>query len=110
MNDKAILNYPGSKKRLLDFIYKNTSKYIDKNKYVLDIFTGTGCVAEMFKKNGYKVYANDVENYAYNISNTLLKNSYKINSKRIESNYKINKMVFYLCYYLNHLVFLSLYY
>lgn len=91
MNDKAILNYPGSKKRLLDFIYKNTSKYIDKNKYVLDIFTGTGCVAEMFKKNGYKVYANDVENYAYNISNTLLKNSYKINSKRIESNYKINK-------------------
>lgn len=91
MSDKAILNYPGSKKRLLDFIYKNTSKYIDKNKYVLDIFSGTGCVAEMFKKNGYKVYANDVEGYAYNISNTLLKNSYDINFKRILSNYKINK-------------------
>ena len=54
MNDKAILNYPGSKKRLLDFIYKNTSKYINRNKYVLDIFAGTGCVAEMYKKNGYK--------------------------------------------------------
>ena len=32
MNDKAILNYPGSKKKLLDFIYDNSSKYIDKTK------------------------------------------------------------------------------
>lgn len=98
MNDKAILNYPGSKKRLLDFIYKNTSKYIDKNKYVLDIFAGTGCVAEMFKKNGYKVYANDVESYAYNISNTLLKNSYKVNLKNINSNYKTNYKTLELVY------------
>lgn len=98
MNDKAILNYPGSKKRLLDFIYKNISKYIDKNKYVLDIFAGTGCVAEMFKKNGYKVYANDVESYAYNISNTLLKNSYKVNLKNINSNYKTNYKTLELVY------------
>ena len=98
MNDKAILNYPGSKKRLLDFIYKNTSKYVDKNKYVLDIFAGTCCVAEMFKKNGYKVYANDVESYAYNISNTLLKNSYKVNLKNINSNYKTNYKTMELVY------------
>lgn len=98
MNDKAILNYPGSKKRLLNFIYKNTSKYIDKNKYVLDIFAGTSCVAEMFKKNGYKVYANDVESYAYNISNTLLKNSYKVNLKNINSNYKTNYKTLELVY------------
>lgn len=90
MNDRAILNYPGSKKRLLNFIYDSTSKYIDKSKYVLDIFAGTGCVAEMFKKKGYKVYANDVESYAYNISNTLLKNSYKINLKNITLNYEKN--------------------
>ena len=98
MNEKAILNYPGSKKRLLDFIYNNTSKYIDKNKYVLDIFTGTGCVAEMYKNNGYKVYANDVENYAYNISGTLLKNIHSINLKNIESNYKKNKEALELIY------------
>lgn len=98
MNEKAILNYPGSKKRLLDFIYNNTSKYIDKNKYVLDIFTGTGCVAEMYKNNGYKVYANDVENYAYNISRTLLKNIHRINLKSIESNYKKNKEALELIY------------
>ena len=98
MNEKAILNYPGSKKRLLDFIYNNTSKYIDKNKCVLDIFTGTGCVAEMYKNKGYKVYANDVENYAYNISSTLLKNIHKINLKRIELNYKKNKKAIELIY------------
>lgn len=38
MNETSIINYPGSKKKLLDFIYTNTYKYIDKNKYVLDIF------------------------------------------------------------------------
>ena len=98
MNEKAILNYPGSKKRLLDFIYNNTKKYIDKNKFVLDIFTGTGCVAEMYKNKGYKVYANDVENYAYHISNTLLKKSYKIDSERINLNYKKNKRAIELMY------------
>lgn len=98
MNDKAILNYPGSKKRLLEFIYKITSNYINKKKYVLDIFSGTGCVAEMFKEKGFKVYANDVENYAYNISNALLKNSYNINFERIFSNYKINKQSIELIY------------
>ena len=98
MNEKAILNYPGSKKRLLDFIYNNTLKYIDKNKYVLDIFSGTGCVAEMYKNKGFKVYANDVENYAYNISGTLLKKKYRINLKKIEANYKKNKEKLSLMY------------
>ena len=29
MNETAIINYPGSKKKLLDFIYTNTYKYIE---------------------------------------------------------------------------------
>ncbi len=98
MDEKAILNYPGSKKRLLDFIYNNTLKYIEKNKYILDIFTGTGCVAEMYKNNGFKVYANDVENYAYNISRTLLKKTHRINLKKIKANYKKNKEEICLVY------------
>ena len=69
----VILNYPGSKRRLLEYILKNTKKYIDKNKYVFDIFSGTGCVAEMYAENGYKVIANDSEKYAYNIATSLLK-------------------------------------
>ena len=31
MNETSIINYPGSKKKLLDFIYTNTYKYIEKN-------------------------------------------------------------------------------
>ncbi len=91
MSDKAILNYPGSKKRLLDFIFENTKKYINKDKYVLDIFSGTGCVAEMYKSHDFKVYANDVEIYAFNISDTLLKNSYNINFSRLNKNFEKNQ-------------------
>ena len=39
-----------------------------------------------------KVYANDVENYAYNISRTLLKKTHRINLKKIKANYKKNKV------------------
>ncbi len=91
MNDKALLNYPGSKKRLLDFIFNNSKQYIKEDKYILDIFSGTGCVAQMFKSKGYKVFANDVEIYASNISSALLKNNHKINFDSLEKNYEYNK-------------------
>ena len=91
MNDKALLNYPGSKKRLLDFIFNNSKQYIKEDKYILDIFSGTGCVAQMFKSKGYKVFANDVEIYASNISSVLLKNNHKINFDSLEKNYEYNK-------------------
>lgn len=78
MNDNAILNYPGSKKRLLEFILESTKKHIDKDKYVLDIFSGTGCVSQMYKNNGYKVMANDVEKYSSYISGTLLGNNFDV--------------------------------
>ena len=91
MNDKSLLNYPGSKKRLLDFIFNNSKQYIRKEKYILDIFSGTGCVSQMFKSKGYKVFANDVEIYASNISSTLLKNNHKIDFDSLEKNYEYNK-------------------
>lgn len=72
MEKTTILNYPGSKRRLLDFIYKNSKQYIDQNKIILDIFAGTGCVAEYFKNKGFKVATNDTEVYSMNISNTIL--------------------------------------
>ena len=31
MKDNAIINYPGSKKKLLDFILKTSEKYINKH-------------------------------------------------------------------------------
>lgn len=72
MLDNAIINYPGSKKKLLEYIYSSTYRYIDKNKYILDIFSGTGCVSQMYSNNGYKVISNDVEKYSYNISKALI--------------------------------------
>ncbi len=72
MENIAIINYPGSKKRLLDFIFDNTKKYLDNNKIFLDIFAGTGCVAQFFKDNGYLVSTNDTEVYSYHIANAIL--------------------------------------
>lgn len=92
MNDTSIINYPGSKRKLLDFIYTNTYTYIDKNKYVLDIFSGTGCVANMYSSKGYKVISNDAEKYSYYISNALICNyTNKINIDNIKREYNINK-------------------
>ena len=48
MDKAAILNYPGSKRRLLDFILSNSKKYLSDESVILDIFCGTGSVAEMF--------------------------------------------------------------
>lgn len=67
----SILNYQGSKKNLMNFIYKNTVDYIDENKAVLDIFSGSCAVAYAFKRY-YTVYANDSEYYAYIIADALL--------------------------------------
>lgn len=93
MEKIAILNYPGSKRRLLDFIYKNSNQYIDSNKIVLDIFAGTGCVAEHFKNKGLKVATNDSEIYSTNISNTILNGfqSKFYNNDTFEVNFTINK-------------------
>lgn len=72
MDKTAILNYPGSKRRLLDFILLNTKKYLSDKSVVLDIFCGAGSVAEMYKRAGFSVCANDSENYSRNIAFALL--------------------------------------
>lgn len=72
MDKAAILNYPGSKRRLLDFILSNSKKYLSEDSVILDIFCGTGSVAEMFKNEGFTVCANDSENYSRNIAFSLL--------------------------------------
>lgn len=71
MDQFTILNYQGSKKNLIDFIHANTEQYINKDKAVLDIFTGTCSIGYSFKSK-YTVYANDSELYSYYISKALL--------------------------------------
>ena len=72
MENTAILNYPGSKRRLINYIYNNSKDLIDDNKIILDIFSGTGCVAQFYKNQGFKVVTNDTEIYACHIANAIL--------------------------------------
>lgn len=67
----TILNYQGSKARLRDFIINGIEPYIDRNRTVFDIFSGSGAVCGMLR-NKYHVYANDSEPYAAVIADAIL--------------------------------------
>lgn len=71
MENFTILNYQGSKNNLHNFIYKNLKPYIQSGKVILDIFSGSGAVSNMFR-DCYQIYANDVERYASIIADALL--------------------------------------
>ncbi len=61
------MRYIGSKNRILDFI-DDTIIYTYgnyENATVADLFAGTGCVGEMFKKNGARVISNDYMHFSY---------------------------------------------
>ncbi len=74
----SVLNYQGSKKQLLEFIYNTTNNYIDPNKAFLDIFSGSAAVGYSMKRYT-QVYSNDSEMYAYQISKALIENNTKLN-------------------------------
>lgn len=62
----TILNYQGSKKNLLNFIYKNTIDVIDEKKAVFDIFAGSCSVGYALKRY-YRIFANDSEVYSLDL-------------------------------------------
>ena len=63
MENFTILNYQGSKNNLSSFIQKNIEPYIQDGKVILDIFSGSAAVSNMFRDK-YQIYANDAESYA----------------------------------------------
>ena len=84
----TILNYPGSKKRLLDFITNTVQKYGKKGATILDIFAGTHAVGYALK-NDYKILANDAEIYSFIIGKCLLENYSEFNFARIENQFRL---------------------
>lgn len=56
------IKYTGSKKEILPKILEITKKYNIKS--ILDGFSGTTRVSQMYKKNGYDVDANDISIYS----------------------------------------------
>jgi DNA adenine methylase len=65
--------YMGSKRDLLDFIWHAVEPL--RFETVLDAFSGSGCVAYMFKAHGKTVTANDHLEYAYHIANASIANN-----------------------------------
>lgn len=61
------MRYIGSKRQVLPFIQKTiTDTYGDfSNAIIGDLFAGTACVSEMFKKAGATVISNDYMNFSY---------------------------------------------
>lgn len=64
--------YLGNKRVLLDDILQFTIKNCPDATSVNDIFTGTTNVARMFRRNGYRVYANDANRFSYVLGKTYL--------------------------------------
>ena len=58
MDNFTILNYQGSKNNLGSFIQKNITPYIQEGKAILDIFSGSASVSNLFRDR-YQVFVND---------------------------------------------------
>lgn len=65
--------YMGSKKALLEFIWDTVRPL--KFHSVLDAFSGSSCVAQMFKAHGKQVITNDHLEYAYHLATATVANS-----------------------------------
>lgn len=73
--DSKILNYIGSKAKLLPFIDATLSAIIEDNspsKIFCDLFAGSGCVGNHYAQKGYTVLSNDVEFYSYILNRAML--------------------------------------
>ncbi len=81
----TILNYPGSKKRLLDFINNVISKILPEGKTVLDIFCGTSSVGYSLKSK-YRIISNDSEIFCYAMAKSLLGNN-RFDFSKIQANF-----------------------
>jgi adenine-specific DNA-methyltransferase len=73
--DSKILNYIGSKAKLLPFIESSLSVFVEENessKIFCDLFAGSGCVGNHYAQKGYTILSNDVEFYSYVLNRAML--------------------------------------
>lgn len=69
------VEYIGSKRLLLDFVMNGVKRGIGNGpKDIADIFSGTGVISATFKKNGFRVSANDHLATCYNLTAATLLN------------------------------------
>lgn len=70
------MNYIGSKLSLIDFLVDSIQQVSDdKSGLFADLFAGTGIVGSTFRKNGFEVIANDIQNYSYVLNKHFIENT-----------------------------------
>ena len=70
------MNYIGSKQSLMGFLTDTITDVVGtdaQGKVFADLFAGTGAVGTEFKRRGYRVLANDIQEYSYVLNRHLLK-------------------------------------
>ncbi|WP_243348438.1 DNA adenine methylase [Parabacteroides sp. FAFU027] len=82
------IQYLGTKYRPLPIILSKTIEAIKPNSYVLDMFSGSSVVSQVFNLNGLNVISNDAMKFTYAFTKTLL------NIDRKEADLKILQIVF----------------
>lgn len=82
------MNYIGSKIKLLPFLETSIKEVIgnDTCNTFCDIFAGTGTVGAHFKKQGYKIIANDIQYYSYVLNKQIIGNHLEF---KFESLFKV---------------------
>lgn len=74
--------FMGSKRKLIPFIFRVLNRF--EYESVLDAFSGSGCVAYEFKRQGKTVTTNDFLHFSYILSKAVIENSeFKIDSGKL---------------------------
>lgn len=81
-----ILNYFGSKARIIEHIDKVISPLINKNTVFGDLFAGTGCVSNFYKNRARRVVSNDMELYSYVLNKALTQCVFTARLQKVISN------------------------
>ncbi len=105
------MNYIGSKIKLLPFIEESIKRVIkdDECNVFCDLFAGTGTVGSHFKKQGYKVIANDLQYYSYVLNRQIISNHLELKFEnlfdRVKSlkNSEVQDRKYIVCDYLDNL-------
>lgn len=103
------MNYIGSKKSLLLFLYESMNAVVGKTaESFCDIFAGTGAVGTYFKRKGYQIIANDIQYYAYVLNRHYIGNHKPLRFDGLVnelslSNVSVEKRAEMVCAYLERL-------
>ncbi len=87
------MNYIGSKYSLIEFLNETINLVVGSNDadnmVFADLFAGTGVVGSNFKEKGFRVIANDIQNYSYVLNKHYIENTPPIDVKKFDYLYEL---------------------